>query len=349
MARAIDLRSDTVTKPTPEMYEAMAQAALGDDERGEDPTTEHLQALAARMLGKQGALLVPSGTMGNQIALLAHTNHGDVVVVESDSHIYRLESAGITVLAGAMPLPIRGNRGYMKPEEIIEAATRSPKTLHWPEPRLLCVENTHNYHGGAVLTPKQMKEMASAARGSGLLIHLDGARLLNATVSMGIDPPDITEHCDSVMVCLSKGLCAPVGSILAGSKDFIREARRMRKLLGGQMRQAGIISACGVVALTTMVSRLGEDNHKARVLAEKLAESGMVDLDPDTVQTNIIFFSPRGDDAPDPGEFCSRCSRKGVKVGSAPDGRIRAVTHRDVSMAEVVEAAGVLVSALKGR
>src|SRR5712692_3441247 len=244
MADVIDLRSDTVTQPTDEMREAMARAVVGDDVFGEDPTVRDLEALAASMLGKEAGLFVPSGTMANLVAVLTHTQKGDEIFVEADAHIYCNEAGSMSAVAGAMPHPIAGRSGYIAPEQLREAIR--PSNVHYPVPRLVCIENTHNRAGGIPFTPQEMDAICVTAHELGLAVHVDGARLFNAAVALGVPASTLVRHADSAMFCVSKGLSAPVGSVVVGSRAFIDRARRFRKMVGGGMRQAGVIAVAGV-------------------------------------------------------------------------------------------------------
>lgn len=266
----IDLRSDTVTQPTPAMREAMARAQVGDDVYGEDPTVNQLQELAAAMLGKEAALFVPSGTMGNLSAALAHCGRGDEIILGSRSHTFLYEAGGIAALGGVHPFPLAEQPNGELPLEAIEAAIRRQDD-HYPISRLLILENTHNRCGGAALTPQYIQSASDLVHQRGLALHIDGARIFNAASALGITARELAATADTLTFCLSKGLCAPVGSLLCGSENLIRAARRIRKQLGGGMRQAGILAAAGVVALETMVERLVEDHARARRLAERLA------------------------------------------------------------------------------
>jgi len=287
----LDFRSDTVTLPTPEMREAAANAPLGDDVYSEDPTVNRLERLAAEMLGKEAGLFVASGTQGNAVSVLAHTQRGDEVILEARSHIYMNEVGGLAVMGGLMPRTIPGDLGWMRPEDL-EAALRPPN-IHFPRTSLVCVENTHNAAGGIPLTPDQMEADWEVAKRHGLGVHLDGARVFNAAVALGVDVKDLTRYADSVMLCLSKGLAAPVGSVVAGTEEFIGRARKYRKMLGGGMRQAGIIAAPGIIALTKMVDRLAEDHENARLLAEGLSQmKGIRVLNP--VRTNMVYIDVSG-------------------------------------------------------
>lgn len=325
MNGVIDLRSDTVTRPTPEMYRAMAEAELGDDVFGDDPTAIKLEALAAEKVGKEAALLVASGTMGNLTAVKTHTKAGHEVLVEARSHVYNYEAGGMSAVAGVLPRPVASERGYIHPDTI--AGSVRPSNVHFARLSLLCIENTHNFHGGCYLSPAQMATMFTSAKDHGLNVHLDGARIFNAAVAQGIDVRQLTQQCDSVQFCLSKGLSSPIGSVLAGPADFITEARRVRKMLGGGMRQAGIIAACGIVSLNSMIDRLAEDHANCKWMAARLSELKAVDVDLDLVQTNLLFFNISGS-AP---EAVQRWKARGL-LASAPGPRqIRLAFHKDVS------------------
>ena len=327
----VDLRSDTVTQPTEAMREAMRRAEVGDDQWGEDPTVRRLEEMAAERLGKGAALFVPSGTMANLAAVLSHTRRGDEVIVEARAHTYLTEAGGMSAVSGVIPRPVATERGAISAAQV-EAVVRAPN-VHFAPTRLLCLENTHNRGGGTVMTPVQTSEVAAAARRHGLSIHLDGARIFNAAVALGVDPRALTRDVDSVMFCVSKGLSAPVGSLLAGEAAFIARARAARQMLGGAMRQAGVIAAAGVVALESMVDRLAEDHRRARVLAQQLAELPGVRLDPAAVQTNIIILAV--DDAP---AVVDRLAAHHVLAHGVDRRTIRLVTHRHIGDAEVERA-----------
>jgi threonine aldolase len=330
----IDLRSDTVTLPSPAMREAMAHAELGDDVYGEDPTVNRLEALAAERVGKQAAVLVPSGTMGNLCALLAHCGRGDEAIVGDQSHIYHYEAGGGSALGGVVyrVVPTRPD-GTLPIEQLV---ARDSHDQHSAATRLICLENTHNRSGGVVLPSTYMRQVKERADDGGLALHLDGARVFNAAVALGVDVRAITEHVDSVTFCLSKGLAAPVGSLLCGGEGFIARARRARKQLGGGMRQAGIIAAAGIVALEEMVERLAEDHRTARVLAEGLARFPQIQLDLATVQTNIVYFQLRGTDLSVP-ELIAGLRERGVLVGASYGGKLRAVTHYGITIGDIEE------------
>ena len=332
----VDLRSDTVTHPTPAMREAMYRAEVGDDVYGEDPTVNRLEALAAEKVGKDAAIFVPSGTMGNAIAILTHCRRGDEILMGDRSHTYLYEVGGAARLNGSPVRPIP-----TLPDGTLDRAKLAQSFLggdvHEARTGLLCIENTHNMCGGRVLAPETLAALAAPARSRGLPVHMDGARVFNAAVALGLPVAALTGEVDSVQFCLSKGLSAPVGSILAGSHDFIAEARRIRKLLGGGMRQAGIIAAAGVVALTEMIDRLAEDHTNARRLAEGLANIAGIAIEPETVETNILFFGVRGGDG-QPGDvepLVAAAAAAGVLFSGGDDGRIRAVTHYGISAEDI--------------
>lgn len=284
----IDLRSDTVTKPTKEMREAMFNAEVGDDVYQEDPTVNQLEEIAADLLGKEAALFVTSGTQGNQIAVLNHTRPGDEVILEADSHLFYYESGAVAALAGVQTRTIQGHKGQM-PLAHIKSAIRG-EDIHLPKTSLISLENTHNRAGGVILPLDYMREVYNIAKENGIPVHLDGARLWNSTVALKIEPKEMTQYVDTVQVCLSKGLSAPMGSILAGPKDWIQNARKWRKRLGGGMRQAGLMAAPGIIALTKMIDRLEEDHEKAKELALSLNEIDGLKVDLDSIHTNIVLI-----------------------------------------------------------
>ncbi len=337
--KIVDLRSDTVTRPTKEMREAMFRAEVGDDVFGEDPTVKRLEEAGAELAGKEAALFVPSGTMGNQVALLAHTARGNEVIVDAEAHVYYYEVGAPAVLSGVQLRPVEGLHG---PDalSLFESAIRD-RDIHFPEPALLCLENTHNRMGGTVMEPGMMRLLYEAARERGLAVHLDGARIGNAAVALGCRVSDIARWSDSVMFCLSKGLGAPVGSLLAGSGSFIARARKYRKMLGGGMRQAGILAAAGLVALR-LVDRLAEDHRNARVFAEKMAGIPGIKVDLNRVQTNIVLADVFGTGMSSQ-EFVSALRERGVLAIPFGPNLVRFVTHRDVSRADVEFAASVVV------
>jgi len=333
----IDLRSDTVTWPTDEMRQAMAEAVVGDDVYGEDPTLNRLEELGAQKVGKDASLFVPSGTMGNLVALLSHTRPGDEIIVGAEAHIYYYEVGGLCRVAGVLPRLIDDQDGIFT-AEAIEQAFRPPN-MHFPETRLICLENTHNRGGGAVTPVENMREIYYLSRKHGLAVHLDGARIFNAAIAAGCPVTDFTRYADSVTVCLSKGLSAPVGSLLAGPREFVARARKARKLVGGGMRQAGVLAAAGIIALEKMVYRLADDHVNARRLAEGLAVIPGIVIDPRRVQTNIVSYGLAGITD---GEFLKRLQGRGVLAGSPAPQRVRMVANRMVSAANIETALDVV-------
>ncbi|MFO7601803.1 MAG: low-specificity L-threonine aldolase, partial [Candidatus Desulfacyla sp.] len=296
--RIIDLRSDTITRPTPAMRRAMAEAEVGDDVFGEDPTVNRLEEMAAQRLGKEASLFVVSGTMGNLVCLLTHCDRGHEVLLGDRSHTFYYEQGGSAALGGVHPRTLPNEPDGTLDLGHIEGAIR-PDNIHFPRTRLIVLENTHNRCSGSPLTPEYMRAVGEIARRHDLKIHVDGARIFNAAVALGVDASDLVSEADSVTFCLSKGLAAPVGSVVCGSRDFIREARRARKVVGGGMRQAGVIAAAGIVALTEMVDRLSEDHENARRLAEGLVDAGGLSVDPGSVRTAMcggVYYSHQGQD-----------------------------------------------------
>ena len=325
----IDLRSDTVTKPTAAMRAAMAQAEVGDDVYGEDPTVNKLEARAAEIFGREGAVFVPTGTMGNQIAIRLHTQHGQEVICESRAHILDWEMAMVSAFSGCLPRTVAGERGVLTWKRIKTAI--APKTYYRAPTGLIALENSHNMAGGTVTPLDVYEEVWSGARDAGLPTHLDGARIFNASVALGVPVAELTAGFTSVMFCLSKGLCAPVGSILVGSRNLIERARSVRKMLGGGMRQVGVLAAAGLIALEEMPGRLHEDHANARLLAERMAALPQVEIDLATVQTNIVIFSLRG--VTDVAPLLAKMKEYGLIAGSAATDQIRFVTHNDVDRA----------------
>lgn len=332
----IDLRSDTVTLPTKEMREAMFHAEVGDDVFGEDPTINKLQDLAARMTGKEAALFVPSGTMGNLICLLTHCVRGDEAILGDQSHIFVNEAGGIAALGGIHPRTIPNQPDGTLDLGAIEGAIREDN-IHFPRTRLVCLENTHNRCYGAPLTGEYMESVAALAGRYGLAVHLDGARIFNAAVALGVAVTDLTLRADSVAFCISKGLAAPVGSLVCGTQEFIRQARRTRKQLGGGMRQAGVLAAAGIVALDGMIERLAEDHRNARLLAEEMAGIKGLLVEPQRVHTNIVYCelaSPRLTQA----EFLGRLKERGVRVSVTGENRFRLLTHYGIDRENILAA-----------
>jgi threonine aldolase len=327
----VDLRSDTVTTPTPEMRAAMAAAEVGDDVYEEDPTVKRLEALAAERFGKEAGLFVASGTMGNQVAALAHTQPGQEVIADAESHIVRAEVGGLARLAICQTVALTTARGLPAPDQV-RAAIRTPN-IHHAVTGLLAIENTHNRHGGVAFPPEEIAAVGAVAREHAIPVHLDGARIFNACVALGRDAREYGAVVDSVQFCLSKSLGAPVGSLVVGSAAFVSRARRMRKLLGGGMRQAGILAAAGLLALDKMVDRLADDHRNARRLAEGLAGLPRIRVDLARVQTNIVIFHvdrPGG-----AAELVEGGRARKVKMGAFSPTGIRCVTHKDVDSEDI--------------
>jgi threonine aldolase len=330
----IDLRSDTITKPTPAMRRAMAEAEVGDDVLGDDPTVKRLEEIAADRLGKEAALYVASGTMGNLVSLLAQCGRGDEVIVGDQAHTYVYEQGGMAALGGIHPRVLRNQPdGTLDLSEVV-AAIRDPNNLHFPRTKLVTVENTHNRCGGAPLTVEYMQAVGRLAREHRLKVHVDGARIFNAAVALGVDPKALAADADSITFCLSKGLAAPVGSVICGPKSFIAEARRVRKVVGGAMRQVGVIAAAGIVALEQMVDRLAEDHENACHLASGLAELPGIQVEEVAVRTNILYFNVVRPDLDGAG-LVARLADEGVRMMALGPRRIRAVTNYHVSAADV--------------
>jgi len=333
----VDLRSDTLTLPTPAMREAMARAEVGDDVWGEDPTVQRLEATAAARLGKEAGLFVASGTMGNLVSVVAHTQAGQEVVLDLDSHIYNYEVAGGTVVGNVQMRPVKTERGFLTPEQVQEALR--PANIHIPPTGLVCLENTHNRHGGTCCAPEQIAAVAAVAHAAGVPVHMDGARLFNAAVALEREPREFAQPVDSLTFCLSKGLGAPVGSVVCGSAAFIERAKRIRKMVGGGMRQAGILAAAGLISLDRMVDRLAEDHVHARTLAEAVAAMPGLVVDLASVQTNIVIIRidrgdrPRSTAAAE--ELVKGCAARKVKIHAMGPAAIRCVTHKDVDAEDI--------------
>lgn len=343
MSRLVELRSDTFTLPTDSMRRAMAAANVGDDVWGEDPTVNRLEELAAEIVGKEASLFVPSGSMGNLCAVLSHTAPGDEVILEIDSHIYNAELASGAVIGGVQMRPLETRDGRLDPRQVRAAIHEAD--LQTPGTGLVCLENTHNLKGGTCLSPLQTESLAEVAHRAGLPVHLDGARIFNAAVAQGVDARELTGPVDSVMFCLSKGLSAPVGSMLAGRRDFIERARRIRKMLGGGMRQAGVLAAAGICALTENVGRLAEDHINARELARGLQGLPGIAVDLSRVETNMVYvhFLP----PLTPERFLALCLQRGVKADGTTPGTVRMVTHRNVSSEDIEYAVEAIGKALR--
>ncbi len=340
----IDLRSDTVTLPTADMLRAMTSAPLGDDVFGDDPTVNRLEETAAERMGKQAALFVASGTMGNLLGLLVSARSGQEVIADADSHLFLNEAAGAAVVGGIQVRQVPTERGILSPAQVL-AALRPGDDDHQPLSAAVMIENTHNWHGGVAWSLSDLRQLSETAHAHGLAVHLDGARVFNAAVATGVDVRVIAECTDTVSFCLSKGLCCPVGSLLCGPAGKIRQARRWRKMLGGGMRQAGVLAAAGLVALETMVDRLVDDHQNARALAEGLAELPGIDCDLSRVQTNLVYFRLKHMDA---ASFLAACSGQGLRGGAHGPDLVRFVTHHGISPAGIQRALMICREALRG-
>ena len=341
--RVVDLRSDTVTHPTPEMRRAMAEAEVGDDVFGDDPTVKRLEALAAERLHKEAGLFVASGTMGNLVSILAHAQRGDEIIIGDQSHIFLNEAGGASALGGVAYRTVSNDaRGIMDPD-VVESAVRLTTNAHHPRTALIALENTHNVCGGSVLTVEDTEAIAAIAHHHELPLHLDGARLFNAAVYLETPAAVLAGPADSVSICLSKGLSAPIGSVVCGSHRFVERAHRWRKAVGGGMRQVGVVAAAGIVALETMVDRLAEDHSNARRLALGLAKVPGIAIDPESLPTNLVFFEiTRGD----PAELHRRLNETGIK-GGQPQRRWRYVTHYGIAAEDIDYALDVIDSTVR--
>ena len=342
--KRIDLRSDTVTLPTPAMREAMARAEVGDDVMGEDPTVNRLEEMASARMQKDAALFVASGTMANLVALLTHCNRGDEVIVGDKAHTFINEVGGMAALGGIHPRTLPNQPDGTLALDDIKNAIRGDN-VHWPRTKLVALENTHNACNGSPLAPAYHKAVYDLAHARNIRVHTDGARIFNAAVALGVPVHELTQSTDTISFCLSKGLSAPVGSLVCGTRDFIAEARRQRKLVGGGMRQAGIIAAAGIVALETMVDRLAEDHANAKRLAEGLADIPGIELDPGRVQTNIVFFDLSN--RVTARQLADRVARDGVLIGVNAERRIRVVTHYGIERDDIDTALGAINRAMK--
>jgi threonine aldolase len=342
--KIIDLRSDTKTMPTAEMRLAMYKAELGDDVDGEDPSVNRLEEMAAEMLGKEAAIYTASGIMSNLLAILTHTRPGEEIIIGSESHIFWYEVGGASTLGGVIMRTIPNDTdGTISPDDLTKAIRE--KDLDFPETALFCLENTHNRCGGRVLGEEYTSSICKLAHAQGLKVHIDGARIFNSAVYLGIAASRLAKDSDSVCFCLSKNLSAPVGSLLCGSGDFIRRARKWRRMLGGGMRQAGVIAAAGIIALEQMVDRLFIDHENARLLAEGLAKIPGITIHPERVQTNIVLFEPPENLNPE--EFLLATKERGVLLGSMGGRTIRAVTHRHISRDDIQTSIEMINSAAK--
>jgi threonine aldolase len=334
--KTVDLRSDTITHPTDEMRRAMANAKVGDDVFGEDPTVIELEKKSAERIGKEAGLFVPSGTMGNLVSLLAHCPRGGEMIVGDQSHILLNEVGGSSALGGIHPRTVANNPDGTIDLNVLKQAIR-PKDLHYPPTSMIALENTHNYCQGTPLTVEYSQSVGDLARKNGLALHLDGARLFNAAIALKVSAKDLSAPFDSVMFCLSKGLSAPVGSLVCGSGAFIRQARKYRKMVGGGMRQSGILAATGLIALETMVERLAEDHSNAQLFALGISRFSEIDIDPTAIKTNIVFFKLRTSDLK-PEIFLRKVEENGLRILMMAEGVFRAVFHREISKEQAEEA-----------
>lgn len=342
----IDLRSDTVTKPTPEMREAMAEAEVGDDVFRDDPTVNRLEAMAAERLGKEAAIFVPSGTMGNLLALLVHCQRGDEVVVGNQSHVYLNEAGGMSALGGIQPCPIPNQKDGTLALDDILASIRA-EDVHRPITRLICLENTQNICGGVPLTAEYTRQAGRIAREHNLALHIDGARIFNAAVAQNVDVKELVASADSVMFCLSKGLAAPIGSMLVGTEKFIARARHLRKMLGGGMRQVGVIAAAGIISLEKMTARLGEDHVRAKKLADGLRRIDGIVVDENSPYTNMVYLNLADDVPITMRQIAERMKTEGVLVDADHPRRLRLVTHYWIDDEAVEKSVAAFAKALR--
>lgn len=330
--KIIDLRSDTVTTPTKNMYQEIQSAPVGDDVYGDDPTVNRLEEVAALTLNKEKALFVPTGTMGNLIAVMAHTQPGEEIILEHSSHIFLYEAAGASRLAGVQPMPIQGINGVMDPKEVEKSIRK--ENIHFPRTSLICIENTHNMAGGMIQPLNNLQELRDIADRHQIPMHLDGARVFNAAAGLGCEVTEIAKHFDSVMFCLSKGLSAPIGSMLVGSEAFINRARKLRKMLGGGMRQAGVIAAAGILSIEEMPKQLQTDHKNAQILAEGLNKLSGITIDLDNVHTNIINVSIQDTNLTSE-VFVEKMRTKEILANPRGESYIRLVTHKDVTLEDI--------------
>lgn len=343
MQPIIDLRSDTVTEPTEAMRRAMAQAEVGDDYYGEDPSIKRLEAFAAEILGKEAGLFVTSGTMGNLVSIMTHTQRSDGVIMEENAHCYHNENGNIAVIAGVLPLPVPGKMGVIDPDSVVDNI-RGSEVLH-SRTRLICIENTHNVAGGTVWPLANLIAIREVADRFNLAIHIDGARIFNAAVALGVEPAKVAKVGDSVTFCLTKGLGCPYGSLIVGDSEFISEARRNRQMLGGGLRQGGVVAAAGVVALESMIKRLAEDHDNAKALADGLVQLGLhVDLE--AVQTNMIYMELPAECKVSPVEFVHKLRKDGIWINTPFKTRMRFVTHYGIEEKHITQTLKAIEKAL---
>ncbi len=339
----IDLRSDTVTRPSPAMLQAMMNAKVGDDVYAEDPTVNELQETIADILGKEAAIFVPSGTMSNQIGVKVNTKPGDEVIIEKDAHIFYFETAAPAIISNVQLRQLPSNSGEMQLADIEEAIR--PDVYYFPKTTCICLENTHNRHGGAILSHEYIQQVAAIAHGNNIAFHLDGARIWNASVATGVKIADYVKEFDTVSVCLSKGLGAPVGSVLAGTKEKITLARKWRKILGGGMRQAGIIAAAGLFAVKNNIERLAEDHANAKMFGKLLEDVDEIHIDQNAIATNMVVIQTKGELTSQ--NFVSACKSEGLLFNAIASDKIRIVFHLDISTKDTTEAANIIKSILK--
>ena len=333
----VDLRSDTVTRPSKEMRQVMAEAEVGDDVLGDDPNVNALQEKAAKLLGKEDAVFMPSGTMANQAAIRAHTEPGDEIMLHEHGHVFMYETGALGGISGVQTALLPGDRGIISAKSIQQAMR--PVEFHYPPSKLVVIENTHNQGGGSVYPMDRVKDISETAHGLGLKVHMDGARLWNACAASGYQPADYAKHCDTVSVCLSKGLGAPVGSLVVGTKDFIWRVKRFRKMLGGAMRQSGILAAAGIYALDHNRERVKEDHENAKHLATELSKMPNLMIQPDDIETNIVHFGIEGKDS---SWIEIELKKQDIWLYTSKPGHVRAVTHMDVSREGIDKAIGVI-------
>ncbi|MBE3128335.1 MAG: aminotransferase class I/II-fold pyridoxal phosphate-dependent enzyme [Actinobacteria bacterium] len=331
MVKIIDIKSDTVTMPSLEMREAMKNAEVGDDFYGEDPTVTKLEQLAAEKLGKEGGLFVTSGTMGNLISVFTHVERGESIIVEENAHIFVNEVGHLSSISGVTPIRIKGQKGFMNPCDIERELFKDE--ILYPKTSLICIENPHNDAGGTCINTEQMSLLRSLANKYNLKIHIDGARIFSAGVSLGIEPSKLVKDADSITFCLTKDLACPFGSLIVGSKDFILKARKNRQMIGGGMRQAGIMAAAGLIGITKNVKRLSEDHENAKLLANNLLKLGFI-IDISTVQTNMVYFKLPSKTM-DPFDFLNYLDKYGIKINPLLNGKFRAVTHFGIKKEDI--------------
>jgi threonine aldolase len=347
MLRTVDLRSDTLSLPTEEMREAMTKAELGDEQYFEDPSVNRLQEMAAEILGKEAALFVCSGTMGNLLGALTHCERGDEIVLEANSHMYNAEASNLAFVGGFMTRPVLGHNGILDPQDV-EAAIRRRVSRHYPRTGLVCIENTHNRSGGVIVPLERVEAISRVAKKHGVPVYMDGARIFDAAVALGVDVKEFTQHVDSLQFCLTKGLSCPAGSILAGTANSIERAKRFKQMLGGYMRQTGILASVGIVALEKMIDRLVEDHQNARILGEGIAQIETLRVNLELVQTNMVYFEMEEELGVDASEFAKRLEKLGVRCLAVGPVRIRLVTYHGITREDVEYVSECIAKVAKG-